>query len=103
LTLGVYNVRAVVFEKVGKAPEIQEVTLEAPRAGEVKVKISGAGVCGSDLHVQRGEWELPMPLVMGHEGSGIVVELGEGVPLLRSVTMWCCHGSRPVVNASTAN
>ena len=71
--------RAVVFEKVGKAPEIQDVSLEAPHAGEVKVKIAGAGVCGSDLHVQRGEWELPMPLVMGHEGSGVVVELGEGV------------------------
>ncbi len=82
MTLGVYYVRAVVFEKVGIAPKIQEVTLEGPRAGEVKVKIAGAGVCGSDLHVQRGEWELPMPLVMGHEGSGIVVELGEGVTAL---------------------
>ncbi|HEY8589922.1 MAG TPA: zinc-binding dehydrogenase, partial [Naasia sp.] len=38
-----------------------------------------AGVCHSDLHVRRGEWDAPAPLVMGHEGSGTVVELGEGV------------------------
>ena len=36
----------------------------------------------SDLHVQRGEWELPLPLVMGHEGSGTVVEVGAGVTSL---------------------
>ncbi len=71
--------RAVVFEAVGTPPRMADVELAPPGRGEVKVKIAGAGVCGSDLHVQRGEWELPLPLVMGHEGSGTVVELGEGV------------------------
>lgn len=71
--------RAVIFKQVGVAPELLDVDLAAPGPGEVKVKIAGAGVCGSDLHIQRGEWELPLPLVMGHEGSGTVVEVGDGV------------------------
>jgi S-(hydroxymethyl)glutathione dehydrogenase / alcohol dehydrogenase len=45
----------------------------------VRVKIAAAGVCHSDLHVRRGEWQPPVPLVMGHEGSGIVAALGPGV------------------------
>jgi S-(hydroxymethyl)glutathione dehydrogenase/alcohol dehydrogenase len=45
----------------------------------VLVDIAAAGVCHSDLHVMRGEWSLPLPLVMGHEGSGVVASVGEGV------------------------
>lgn len=71
--------KAVVFESVGKRPELIEIELASPGPNEVKVKIAGAGVCGSDLHIQRGEWELPLPLVMGHEGSGTVVEVGTSV------------------------
>ena len=56
-----------------------DVELAPPGPGEVKVKIAGAGVCHSDLHLQKGEWPHPSPLVMGHEGSGVVVEVGEGV------------------------
>ncbi|WP_244302953.1 alcohol dehydrogenase catalytic domain-containing protein [Leucobacter coleopterorum] len=48
----------------------------------MRVKIAAAGVCHSDLHVKRGEWDAPAPMVMGHEGSGVVTELGEGVTSL---------------------
>lgn len=71
--------KAIVFEAVGKEPQLVDIDLAPPGPGEVKVQIAGAGICGSDLHIQRGEWELPLPLVMGHEGSGMVVEIGVGV------------------------
>ena len=74
--------KAVVFRNPETSAELAEVTLAAPKAGEVRVKIAAAGVCHSDLHVKRGEWIAPAPMVMGHEGSGVVTELGEGVTSL---------------------
>ncbi|WP_283136920.1 Zn-dependent alcohol dehydrogenase [Rhizohabitans arisaemae] len=74
--------RAVVFESADQPVRIADVELAPPGPGEVRVKIAAAGVCGSDLHVRRGEWSVPAPLVMGHEGSGVVVELGPGVTSL---------------------
>jgi S-(hydroxymethyl)glutathione dehydrogenase/alcohol dehydrogenase len=74
--------KAVVFRSPGAPLEYIDVELAAPKAGEVRVKIAAAGVCHSDLHVKRGEWDAPAPLVMGHEGSGVVLELGEGVTSL---------------------
>jgi len=71
--------RAVVFTSPDQPVEVLDVDLAPPGPGEVKVKIAGAGVCHSDLHLQKGEWPHPAPLVMGHEGSGVVVEVGEGV------------------------
>ncbi|GAB3127124.1 alcohol dehydrogenase catalytic domain-containing protein [Glaciibacter psychrotolerans] len=74
--------KAVVFRAPGQPLEYTDVELAAPKAGEVRVKIAAAGVCHSDLHVKRGEWDAPAPMVMGHEGSGVVVELGDGVTSL---------------------
>jgi len=71
--------RAVVFTSPDQSVEVLDVDLAPPGPGEVKVKIAGAGVCHSDLHLQKGEWPHPAPLVMGHEGSGVVVEVGAGV------------------------
>jgi S-(hydroxymethyl)glutathione dehydrogenase/alcohol dehydrogenase len=76
-------VRAVVFSGVDQPIEILDVDLASPGPKEVRVKIVAAGVCHSDLHVRRGEWVLPTPLVMGHEGSGTVVEVGSGVTTLK--------------------
>ncbi len=75
-------VKAVVFRNPQTPLEVADVDLAAPKPGEVRVKIAAAGVCHSDLHVKRGEWDAPAPLVMGHEGSGVVVELGAGVTSL---------------------
>lgn len=74
--------QAVVFTEPSEPIQIAEVELAAPGPGEVRVAIAAAGVCHSDLHVKRGEWDAPAPLVMGHEGSGVVTELGEGVTSL---------------------
>lgn len=75
--------RAVVFSGVDQPIEVQDVDLAPPGFKEVRVKIAAAGVCHSDLHVRRGEWVVPTPLVMGHEGSGTVSEIGPGVTSLK--------------------
>jgi S-(hydroxymethyl)glutathione dehydrogenase/alcohol dehydrogenase len=75
-------VKAVVFRDPSTPIEFTDVDLAGPKRGEVRVKIAAAGVCHSDLHVKRGDWDAPAPLVMGHEGSGVVVELGQGVTSL---------------------
>jgi len=74
--------RAIVFSGVDRPIELTEVELAAPGPGEVRVKIAAAGVCHSDLHVRRGEWDNRIPLVMGHEGSGTVVQVGANVTSL---------------------
>jgi S-(hydroxymethyl)glutathione dehydrogenase/alcohol dehydrogenase len=76
----VHRMKAIVFD--GTNVEYTDVELAQPGPGEVRVDISAAGVCHSDLHVIRSEWGVPMPLVMGHEGSGVVSALGEGVTSL---------------------
>ena len=71
--------RAVVFTDPGEPVQVREVELDAPRPGEVSVAIAAAGVCHSDLHVRRGDWRVPAPLVMGHEGAGVITTVGPGV------------------------
>jgi alcohol dehydrogenase len=58
---------------------IEEVELEAPGEGEVLVRIRAAGLCHSDLSTVNGDRPRPMPMVLGHEAAGEVVELGPGV------------------------
>jgi len=72
-------VRAAVLEAPGAAVRVTTVELDEPRAGEVEVAIAAAGVCGSDVHVVTGDWEVPMPVVLGHEGSGVVTRVGAGI------------------------
>ena len=71
--------KAILFEGPGSVPVLTDVELAKPRAGEVEVTITAAGVCHSDLHVVSGDWEIATPVVLGHEGSGIVSDLGPGV------------------------
>jgi S-(hydroxymethyl)glutathione dehydrogenase / alcohol dehydrogenase len=73
------STRGVVFRGPGTQPRIEELTLDPPESGEVRVRMAAAGVCHSDLHVVDGDWERPPDVVMGHEGAAWVEELGEGV------------------------
>jgi Zn-dependent alcohol dehydrogenase len=73
------SVRAAVLESTGEAAVVRDLALIEPRAGEVRVRMLASGVCHSDLHVRDGEWERPTPIVMGHEGAGVVEALGPGV------------------------
>lgn len=69
---------AVVLRSPGEPPQLEEVELAAPRAGELLIRIEAAGVCHSDYHYMTGDLTAPLPLVLGHEGAGIVEELGPG-------------------------
>jgi S-(hydroxymethyl)glutathione dehydrogenase/alcohol dehydrogenase len=73
------QVRAVVLERPGVPTRVEELTLAEPRAGEVLVRMLASGVCHSDLHVRDGEWQRPGPIVIGHEGAGVVEAVGPGV------------------------
>lgn len=71
--------RAAVLEAVGQPVVIRELELIEPREGEVRVRMLASGVCHSDLHVRDAEWDRPTPIVMGHEGAGVVEAVGPGV------------------------
>src|SRR6187200_1647171 len=58
---------------------IEELDLDPPGPGEVLVEMGAAGLCHSDLSVINGTRLWPLPLVLGHEASGVVLEVGEGV------------------------
>jgi NDMA-dependent alcohol dehydrogenase len=70
---------SAVLEHPREPLQIQEVDLEAPHAGEVMVQIGATGVCHSDIGVFTEKLPNPMPVVLGHEGAGTVIEVGEGV------------------------
>lgn len=71
--------KATVLREIGAPLQIEELSLAAPGPGEVKVRIEAAGVCHSDYHYMKGDLQTPLPVVLGHEGAGIVEEVGEGV------------------------
>jgi len=78
------HMRAAVLEKMGapapyavsKPLSIQDVELQAPGPGEVLIRIAAAGICHSDLSVIQGVRPRPLPMVMGHEASGVVEAVG---------------------------
>jgi NDMA-dependent alcohol dehydrogenase len=71
--------RAAVCREAGQPWEITELELDEPQANEVRVKFYAAGMCHSDDHVQKGDAQMRLPLVGGHEGAGIIDAVGEGV------------------------
>ena len=74
------TVRGAVLREVGRAMEVRDdLLLAPPRAGEVLVRVAASGVCHSDVSVQDGTVTLPTPIVLGHEGAGVVEQLGAGV------------------------
>jgi S-(hydroxymethyl)glutathione dehydrogenase/alcohol dehydrogenase len=73
------TISAAVFLGAGQPIDVRSVELAPPGPHEVEVAIAAAGVCHSDLHMVRGEWEHRTPVVLGHEGSGVVTAVGAGV------------------------
>ncbi|HTU96689.1 MAG TPA: zinc-binding dehydrogenase [Solirubrobacteraceae bacterium] len=81
---GAMPVRACVLREPGRPPTVETVWLDPPGPGEVQVRVAAAGVCHSDVHLADGglgdgRW----PIVLGHEGAGVVTALGEGVTGVR--------------------
>jgi S-(hydroxymethyl)glutathione dehydrogenase/alcohol dehydrogenase len=75
--------RAAILFEVGKKLEIREVELQPPQAGEVLIQMAAAGICHSDKHVMTGHLAAPLPAILGHEGAGVVAEIGSGVDSLK--------------------
>lgn len=68
--------RAMVLEAFHAPLRMRELEIPALEASEVLVRIDAAGVCGSDVHMWKGEDErTPLPIVLGHEGVGTVVDV----------------------------
>lgn len=74
--------RAAVLSSPGGMFSIEDITLQKPRRDEILVRVVGVGVCHTDV-VCRGDFPVPLPVVLGHEGSGIVEAVGSGVTNLR--------------------
>ena len=74
---------AVLYEQ--NAPMVVEtINLDEPQEGEVLVRIVAAGVCYSDYHIINGEWTHPLPVVLGHEGAGVIERVGPRVTRLQT-------------------
>jgi S-(hydroxymethyl)glutathione dehydrogenase/alcohol dehydrogenase len=72
--------KAAVLTGIDQPLEMRDdVELAPPGPGELRIQIGASGVCHSDLSVSNGTLPLPLPVVLGHEGAGIVQEVGEGV------------------------
>lgn len=98
--------KAVVVREAGSYA-VEEVTVDPPKSGELKIRMKATGVCHTDLSLIEGKLPLPLPCIVGHEGAGIVEQVGEGVTrfaegdhVVMSYIPACgqcndCHNSRP--------
>ena len=75
--------KAVLCRELNKPVVVEEIEVESPRRAEVMIQVSACGVCHSDLSATNGTIPFPPPLVLGHEGAGVIVEVGEGVTDLK--------------------
>ena len=77
---GRVRTRAAVLHRPGEPVSIEDVELDPPKAGEVLVRVAAAGVCHSDVRYADGELGVDYwPVILGHEGAGVVEQVGEGV------------------------
>src|ERR1700753_1686291 len=90
--------RAAVLFEPDTPLQIEELTLDDPKASEVRVRLTAVGVCHSDYHYMAGDLKCPLPVVLGHEGTGEVTAVGAGVERIgvgdSVVLMWrprCGH------------
>lgn len=77
------QIHAAILWEQGQPLCVEAAELDAPGPGEVLVEVKASGVCHSDLHPARGDWPVRTPVVLGHEGAGIVREVGPSVSSVR--------------------
>jgi S-(hydroxymethyl)glutathione dehydrogenase/alcohol dehydrogenase len=75
--------KAAILWEVGKDWSVEEIDLDPPKQGEVLVKLAASGMCHSDEHLLTGDLPFLLPIIGGHEGAGVVEEVGEGVDWLK--------------------
>jgi alcohol dehydrogenase (nicotinoprotein) len=101
--------KAAVIVEAGKPFEIETLNLDGPQENEVLIRYSYAGLCHSDLHVLHGDFPARLPLVGGHEGAGVVEDVGPGVSRVKpgdhvvcsfipscGVCRWCATGQQAI-------
>jgi len=105
--------KAAVLRTNNEPLTIEELAIDDPAPGEVLVKTAASGICHSDLHMIEGGIPMPAPAILGHEPSGIVEAIGEGVTefvpgdhVIGCLNRWCgtchfCTGGRPHLCLST--
>ena len=71
--------KAAVLHEIGQPLRIEDVELDSPGEYEVHIRVGAAGICRSDLHYIQGDQRATLPVVLGHEGSGTVLDVGEKV------------------------
>ncbi|HWM21579.1 MAG TPA: NDMA-dependent alcohol dehydrogenase [Ilumatobacteraceae bacterium] len=74
--------KAAILWEVNTPWSVEEIELDPPGAGEVLVKLAASGMCHSDEHLVTGDLPFALPIIGGHEGAGVVEEIGEGVSWL---------------------
>ncbi|MDY6863106.1 MAG: Zn-dependent alcohol dehydrogenase [Thermodesulfobacteriota bacterium] len=75
--------KAAILYEINKPLVIEEIPIPQPKDNELLVKIAATGVCHTDLHPIKGDMPVPLPIVLGHEGAGIVEKTGKGVKNLK--------------------
>lgn len=91
--------KAALLHQVGEPLSVEDVDLDGPREGEVRIRVQASGLCHSDHHLMVGHLSVPpLPAVLGHEAAGIVEAVGEGVRGIRlgdhvvtSYASYCGH------------
>ena len=78
------NARAAVVRKVGAPWVIEDVQIAAPRDDEILVRMVGTGICHTDMGCRDGHFPVPMPIVLGHEGAGVVESVGAAVTRVKA-------------------
>src|ERR1700754_2755417 len=73
------KVKAAVLRDVKQPWEVTELDLDGPKTGEVLIRYVASGLCHSDLHLTEGDLTPRFPIIGGHEGAGIIEEVGPGV------------------------
>ncbi len=83
--MGTLKSKAAVIYEANKPLVVEEIEVADPKAGEVRVKMSYAGLCHSDLHIMHGDLPVGMmPMALGHEGAGVVESVGPGVTRIKT-------------------
>jgi S-(hydroxymethyl)mycothiol dehydrogenase len=75
--------QGVISRRAGEPALLEDIILDAPGSGEVLVKIQASGVCHTDLHYKLGKIGDEFPYLLGHEGAGVIEQVGEGVTTLK--------------------
>lgn len=75
--------RAVVLRRFNQPLQVEEIQVDPPKKDEVMVRVVNAGVCRSELPAIQGKRSIPLPIVLGHEGAGVVERVGEDVKAVR--------------------